>query len=309
MLLSDILKEFLFEIKIKNYTAKTQKGYRNNNALFHHWLKNEYNIIKLEDVTRLHIKHYIMYLIKKGRKPTYVNGILKNIRAFFKYATSEGYLNVNPALKVNWQKEGKVIINAFNDDEIGRMLNVFNYSDFLNARNKTIIGTLCDTGIRNQELCNLKRTDVRETIIRILGKGNKERYVPISPVLKKMMIKCERIRDFYFKDRILNYDNYFLSNRGKPLTVEAIERVVKIAGEKAKVRDEIRCSPHTIRHYFAQEQLRNGLDVYSLSRLLGHENISITKRYLQSIKDEDIVEMGANTSPLMNLKSIKRGVR
>lgn len=71
---------------------------------------------------------------------------------------------------------------------------------------------------------------------------------------------------------------------------------------KGKGRKEIRCSPHTCRHYFAQSQLRNGLDVYSLSRLLGHEDISITKRYLQGMQDENIIEMSIKTSPLMNLK-------
>ena len=75
-----------------------------------------------------------------------------------------------------------------------------------------------------------------------------------------------------------------------------------IAGKIAGVRDEIRCSPHTIRHWYSQEQLRNGLDVYSLSRLLGHEDITITKRYLQSIKDEDIIDLSLKTSPLMNVK-------
>lgn len=92
-----------------------------------------------------------------------------------------------------------------------------------------------------------------------------------------------------------------MSFRNKPLTIEAIERVLRIAGEKAKVRSEIRCSPHTCRHYFAQAQLKNGLDIYSLSRLLGHEKIDITKRYLQSINDKDIVELSTTTSPLMNL--------
>ena len=82
---------------------------------------------------------------------------------------------------------------------------------------------------------------------------------------------------------------------------EAVERVIKDAGIKAGIRQDIRCSPHTIRHYFAQKQLKNGLDVYSLSRLLGHENISITKRYLQSLQDNDIVQMSIKTSPLMNL--------
>lgn len=86
------------------------------------------------------------------------------------------------------------------------------------------------------------------------------------------------------------------------MTGEAVERVVKMCGTAAKIRDDIRCSPHTCRHYFAQVQLRNGLDVYSLSRLLGHENITITKRYLQGIKDDSIIEMSVKTSPLMNLK-------
>ena len=116
------------------------------------------------------------------------------------------------------------------------------------------------------------------------------------------MIKYERIRDAYLKDNILHYDNYFLSYRNKPLTTEAVERVVRLAGKEAKVSDNIRCSPHTCRHYYAQAQLRNGLDVYSLSRLLGHETVDITKRYLQGLKDREVLELSVKTSPLMNLK-------
>ena len=116
------------------------------------------------------------------------------------------------------------------------------------------------------------------------------------------MIKYERIRNAYLKDNILHYDNYFLSYRCKPLTVEAIERVLKIAGDRAKVRKHIRCSPHTCRHYFAQSQLRNGLDIYRLSRLLGHESFEITKRYLHSISDDYVIKIAMQKTPLMNLK-------
>lgn len=171
----------------------------------------------------------------------------------------------------------------------------------MNARNRCIISILIDTGIRNSELCNIKNIDVKETVIYIFGKGRKERIVPISPYLKKVMIKYERMREKYLKDNALHYDNYFLSYRCKPLTVEAIERILKIAGKKARVREDIRCSPHTCRHYFAQTQLKNGLDIYSLSRILGHETVDITKRYLQSLKDEQIAEISIGTSPLMNL--------
>jgi integrase len=97
------------------------------------------------------------------------------------------------------------------------------------------------------------------------------------------MIKFGRLKDCYFQDRIVKYENLFLSRTGRPLTREAIQRIIRLAGEFASVREEIRCSPHTCRHWFAQCQLRNGIDVYSLSRILGHETISITKRYLQGL--------------------------
>ena len=116
------------------------------------------------------------------------------------------------------------------------------------------------------------------------------------------MCLYHHIRESYLKDNILHYDNYFLSYRNKPLTTEAVERVVRICGKEAKIADNIRCSPHTCRHYYAQAQLRNGLDVYSLSRLLGHENVDITKRYLQGLKDREVLELSIKTSPLMNLK-------
>lgn len=95
--------------------------------------------------------------------------------------------------------------------------------------------------------------------------------------------------------------NFFLSQNGRVLTVTAIEVIVKKAGKEANIREHIRCSPHTLRHYYAQKQLRLGLDVYSLSRLLGHESTIITNRYLQSIQDEQILELAKTTSPLMNL--------
>ncbi len=302
MQLNEVLKEFVFELEIKKYSKRTIKGYRNNNALFFNFLENEFNITDLEDLTSLHIKRYFQHLTKKGLKPTYINGILKNIRAFCLYAEQEGYIKENPAVKVKWQREGKVLLNTFNSEEIINMLNAYKFTTYLEARNKTIIANLIDTGIRNAELCDIKNSDVKDKVILINGKGNKQRQVSISPLMKKYMIWYERIRDEYFNNYNLKHDYYYISYRGEPLTIEAIERIVKIAGERANVRSEIRCSPHTIRHWYAQEQLRNNLDVYSLSRLLGHENITITKRYLQSIKDEDIVDLSIKSSPLMNLK-------
>lgn len=299
MLLDNVIKEFIYEIRCKNYTEKTIKGYRNNLNKWCKYCNDELKVYELEEINQLHIKKYLNLLKNKGLSESYINTILKNIRSFYKYCVKEEYC-LNTSKKVDWIKEPKKIIQTFTDVEVKKMLNYYNMRSYLGARNKCIMAVLFDTGIRNSELCNLKITDVRETTIYIFGKGRKERIVPISPKLKKVMIKYERIRNAHLQDNILNYDNYFLSFRYKPLTVEAIERIVKECG-KHIVRDYIRCTPHTCRHYFAQAQLRNGLDVYSLSRLLGHEDISITKRYLQGLQDEKINEMGTQTSPLMNL--------
>lgn len=86
------------------------------------------------------------------------------------------------------------------------------------------------------------------------------------------------------------------------LTIEAVERVVRKTGKIAKIREELRCSPHTIRHYYCQFLLRQGIDSHSISRLVGHSNTNITKIYLQSLDDEKIVEMGSTVSPMMILK-------
>lgn len=301
MLLQDVLKEFIYDCEVRSLSPRTVKGYRNNNARFFKFLEDEFDITEVEKLTRKHIQLYLQLLKDQKLSELYANSILKNIRSFLNYCLEEEYVKENVATKVKWVKEPTVLIETFTDEDINKMLKVFNFTDYLNARNNTILATFLDTGIRNLELCSIKNEDVRERDIRIMGKGNKERYVPITPFLKKYMIKYERIKEGYFKDKLRVEDYYFLSRTGRQLTVEANLHIFNQIEEKAGI-ENVRCSPHTARHYYAQTQLKNGLDTYSVSRILGHENISITKRYLQSLKDKDIIELATVTSPLMNLK-------
>lgn len=298
----ECVEEFKLECELRRLSKRTIKGYYNNTMLCLNFIEKHYNITEIEEIKTQHIKKYMQYLIGKDLSPSYANGILKSLRAFFKYVTAEGYISINPALKVNWQRESKVLIQTFTDEEVQNLLNVFDVNSYLSCRNKLILAIAFDTGARNSEICEILCEDIRGNVILIHGKGNKERNVPITPYLKKLMMKYERLKEYYFDDKRLQYDNYFLSRTGRPLTKEALENIFNKANEKAHIRPDIRCSPHTARHYYAQANLRNGLDVYSLSRLLGHENINITKRYLQSLQDRDIVEMAIQTSPLSNLK-------
>lgn len=294
------LEEYLLDLKLRNCSPRTIKTMENNMTLFFNWVKLEHDVTQIEDVRRNHIKGYFQYKQSLGLKPTYLNGILKNMKAFFNYLNREEYLEINPATKITYQREEKVIIQTFEPAEVKRMIGVYGFANFLDVRNRCIITMLFDTGIRNLELCNIKCEDVKGRTILIHGKGNKQRLVPISPLLRKTMLRYEMKREKYIKERYQD-EYYFLSQNGRMLTVEAIGKVVKECGRAAHVNEQIRCSPHTCRHTFAQMSLRNGIDIYTLSRILGHENISITKRYLQSMKDDTIIEMALEHSPLMNL--------
>ena len=203
MLLEDLLNEYLFHIQTMNYSPRTIKGYKNNNKAFMKYIENEFDLTELDEVKSLHIKKYGLFLIGKGRKETYINGIYKNIRSFFAYSVEEGYLlqKQNPCLNVKWLKEEMPIIEAFTPKEVRDMIDKFKMNTYMEARNKLIIMLFADTGLRNLELCHLMRSDIGETTIQI---------------------------------------------RGKPLTVEATLRVVKIAGDRANITRDIRISPHTI---------------------------------------------------------------
>lgn len=298
----DVLKEFLFDCTMRKLSERTLKGYKNNNLGLFRFLKNEYQMTELEEIHHKAIQSYIQFLTDKKLKETYINGLIKSFRAYFRYCYEEKYIQVNPMDKVKFQKEPITLITTFNDKEVVKMVSFYSGRRFLDIRNKLIMVLLFDTGIRNSELCGLRMSDIRETHINIMGKGKKQRYVPITPIINKVLIKYLRIREEYIKDKF-NYetDYLLLSQKGRKLTVETIERIVLEAGLNVGVRAEVRISPHTCRHYYAQAQLRNGCDLFSLSRLLGHSNINITKIYLQSMNEDGFLELTRKTSPLMNL--------
>ncbi|WP_252246715.1 tyrosine-type recombinase/integrase [Clostridium sp. ZBS4] len=281
MLLEDLLKEYKYDMQVRNYSKRTIKTCYNSTLKFITYCKAEFDVEEIEELLPLHLKRYITYLQELGRSEVYINSILKYLRGFFKYCVLEDYISEkqNITKKVRWLREKKSMIITFTDAEVQKMIKVWDYKNFYHARNKAIIATLFETGIRNNELCTLKIMEVRDTIIKVLGKGNKERYVPISSALKKILIRYKRIRAEYIKDKLVTDDYYFLSYRSRQLTIEAVEIVVKQTGESARVRKEIRCSPHTCRHYYCQFLLRQGVDSYSISRLVGHSNTNITKIY------------------------------
>ncbi|WP_340002077.1 tyrosine-type recombinase/integrase [Oceanobacillus sp. FSL K6-0127] len=304
MFIEDLLKEFKFDLQIKNYSNRTIETYIYNSNQLVKYLNDYHEITEIESVSTVHVKKFIQHQQSIGNKATYINSLIKSLRAFYVYLVEEEYISLNIMARVKLLKEDKTVIKTFTDKEVIKMIGAYDFKTYLNARNKLIVAMFTDTGIRCSELINLETDWINETNIKIFGKGSKWRYVQMSLMLRKYMIRYERIKEGYFKklNKNLQHDNYFLSRSGRPLTTVQIENVVRDAGKMAGVREDIRCSPHTLRHYAIQANLRNGLDLYSCSRIAGHENIQVTKRYLQGIETENILEMAQNTSPLMNLK-------
>ncbi|MCI2160964.1 MAG: tyrosine-type recombinase/integrase [Oscillospiraceae bacterium] len=301
MLLKDLSEEFKFNCQCRRLSAKTTSNYQKQISYLLNFLEEEYHITQLEDVRPQQIRKFLLIMQQKGRKPQYINDLLKAFKCFFKYLQQEEYTKELITDKIHNVKQPKVIIQTFSNEEVKRMINYYSGYDYLNTRNKTIMCMFFDTGIRLNELITLTDEQVHADYILIHGKGDKERVVPKSPYLSKWLFKYKNVRNSYFEYRAIKYHNVFLSKNGRPLTSEAIERLVKIAGAACDVNKNIRCSPHTCRHTFAQMQLKNGLDIYALSRLMGHENISITQRYLEGLKDREVLTAGTKTSPLMNL--------
>ena len=301
MLLRNCKDEFLYDCECRHLAKGTLRNYRCQIEYLIQYL-DEKGIREIEDVRPHHLRSFMRKKQDEGCKPSYVNDLLKAHKTFFNYLEEEGYIINNAASKVKNVRQPRVVIESFSEQEIKAMLNFYSGADYMSVRNKTIIALLFDTGARCNEMIQMKPEDIaRDYILIKHGKGSKERVVPKSPYLGKQLMRYERTRNGYFGHKILKCDNLFLSKTGKPLTGEAVAKLLKKAAYAVGVSPSVRVSPHTCRHTFAHIQLQNGLDIYSLSRLLGHVNISITQRYLQGIKDRDIVLKGNKTSPLMNL--------
>lgn len=303
----EILNEYLLEMKLTNYSLRTVQTYQHNNRQFINYYKEKFGKYpEVEEISKVHYKNFISYLLKKGLKSSYINTILKGNKAFWSYVVNENIVKEHPMAEIKQLKEPKTILTTFNHKEVKAMLDYWNFDNFINARNKCIIAVFLDTGIRVGELIGIRERDVSEDHIRVLGKGNKWRVVPLSENLRYFIMKYRRIRDKHFsslrnrngKKRVV--DEYLFVNRGgrRINTYATIEIMVKETGKAVGVRKEVRCSPHTLRHYYSVTTLQNDQDIYTISKILGHESIKTTSIYLQSITNEQILKKALKTSPL-----------
>ncbi len=299
--LTELIHEFLFDCKVRELSDLTVHNYEKQLNKFRHFVRENFEVILFEDLKPYHVKQYISSLQERECKPAYINDLLKAVKCMCTYAQREGYSDEILTKRVRNVKQPKVLIHTFNSKEILRMIKYFNGSDYISIRNRMILMIFFDTGIRLSELTNMKLDQIQDSYFVIYGKGRKERVVPKNPAVGKFLYKYLTAREKYFMARNCEDEYVFLSKNGKRLNNEAIRVFMKEAADAVGVNPNVRVSPHTCRHTFAHQQLKNGLDLYSLSRLLGHESVTVTQRYLESIEDTQILTSARKTSVLANL--------
>ena len=273
-------------------------------TVFVRYINDELSLNDVTAVRKIHLKSFILNCQEEGKKETYINTLLKSIKIFYRYISDE-YEIENVAKDVRYLKEKKLLLKTFTDEEVAGLIKFYNKKGYVNQRNKLIIEIMADAGLRVSEVRNLKNSDIKEGYLQFIGKGNKERVVKMSPYLEKSILKYKRVKIGYFND-LRNYreveDFLFVSKSGRQLRNNVLlEKVVKDACIATKVRDEIeRKSCHTLRHFYAQKLLKNGTNLFTISRLLGHSSIKTTQTYLNSITDAEILS-SAESTPLEKL--------
>jgi integrase/recombinase XerC len=257
----------------KRFSEHTIKSYTTDLKQFTSFLSSEFQIIdEINEISFQIIRTWIASLLEKGINPRSVNRKISTLKTYFKFLIREGELVENPMMKVVAPKSKKRLPVFIEEDQIASLLNEVQFEEgFVGQRNKLIIELFYVTGIRLSELINIKISDVdfNNQSIKVLGKRNKERIIPLSSnVVNDLNIFIENNQ----------HNKYLFTNlEGNKLYNKLVYRLVnKYIGEISSVNKK---SPHILRHTFATHMLNNGADINAIKELLGHANLSATQVY------------------------------
>src|SRR5258708_1138324 len=275
-----VLERFIQYIKIeKRYSAHTVSAYQSDLDQFFKFLNYpEQTVADPAEITYQHIRNWMVHLMSEMTARS-VNRKIATLRKYFKFLLREGLITNNPTSKLQSPKNIKHLPVVVEDAKLSAMLNdgeVFS-DDFEGMRDKLVIETLFGTGIRLAELVTLKEQDINicEGTIKVLGKRNKERIVPINHELKLLLEKyldLKKNQDFHNNSVTL-----IVTNKG----AEAYPKFIYLIVQKylSIISTQNKKSPHVLRHTFATSLLNRGADLNAIKKLLGHANLSATQIY------------------------------
>ncbi len=230
------------------------------------------------EVTREGVEQYMAHLYECGAEKTSQARALSGVRSFFNYLLLEGLIDESPAEFVPTPKAGRQLPDVLTLDEIDRIMAAIDCSTAKGLRDSAMLEVLYSCGVRVSELLALRMSDLffGEGYIRVIGKGDKQRIVPVSAVAREKIYRWLDVRKTMLKANI-NEECLFLNNRGKSLTRVMVFTIIRQAAARAGIAKSI--SPHTFRHSFATHLLNGGASIRQVQEMLGHESIITTEIY------------------------------
>ncbi|MGI6321305.1 MAG: tyrosine-type recombinase/integrase [Bacteroidales bacterium] len=263
----------------RRYSPHTVKSYLSDLSQFTEYMLEQYEINSFSEIESVHIRSWISYLISQKQSNTSVNRKISTLRSYYRFLLKQRKLEKNPMDLISSPKAKKRLPVYVEESKIEDLLHEDNFDDgFEGVRDRLIIELFYRTGIRLSELENLKdeNIDLGLMQIKVLGKRNKERLIPISNNIKKLVIQYYNIRDEVFPDLKQNKFS-FVTYKGDKIYSKMIYRIVR--REIGRVSTANKRSPHVLRHSFATHMLNNGADINAIKELLGHSNLSATEIY------------------------------
>ena len=272
-----LLRSFLDSLYIeKGLSKNTVSSYKNDISSFSSWCDKEH-LDRLK-ITDLNLNNYISNLFSTGLKSSSINRKISSIKHFYLFLLKKKVIKNSPVDEIAIPKQEKYLPTSMSEDEVECLLGSPKSSIKIERRDKAMIEILYATGMRISELVNLKLTDIdfNRSVLKVFGKGSKERLVPYGE-------KAAEALRIYLEDRKkLDSKDVFLSNRGTRITRGAFWQRIKIYIKRENLKSSI--SPHTLRHAFATHLLNRGADLRSVQILLGHSDLSTTQIYTHIAK-------------------------
>ena len=293
-------KQFMQRCIAKNLTDNTLRAYEEFFRSIQKYLTTINRLKDFENVTASDIRGYFIEASKTMKGITQV-GYHRRFTTFYNFLVNDGILTDNVMKRVEKPKAGKRLIQSFSSSEVHTMLNAYDVDSFIGRRNYTILCILLGTGLRRSELLSLNTADVniQDDFIRVIGKGDKERLVPISKSLSRTLRLYIKARAEYLQTRV-DTEAFIISKYGRRLSKDSSNSIFRQLRKDFKLKGK-RFSAHTWRHTFAKAFLLNGGDVFTLQELLGHEDVETTKIYV-TLTDTEKAQQNARYNPLDNRK-------
>tara|TARA_R110002050_G_scaffold53118_2_gene120775 strand:- start:370 stop:1260 length:891 start_codon:yes stop_codon:yes gene_type:complete len=279
----------------KNYSALTVNAYQNDLENFLKFAKNEYETTSINNVNYSQIRSWIVSLVENGLTNRSINRKVSALNTYYKFLLKIGDIDVNPLAKHKALKTSKKIQVPFSEKEITTVLDDLHFEkDFEGIRNKLIIELFYSTGIRRIELVELKLTsfNLDNKTLKVLGKRNKERIVPLLETVLQTLRKYIKVRNEL--EGVLDTNHLFLTKKGVKIYETLVYRIINDYFSLAS--SKVKKSPHILRHSFATHLLNQGADLNAVKELLGHSSLAATQVYTHNSIAE-LKKVHVNTHP------------